>query len=75
MKNLRSLRHTTWDCKYHSVWILKYLKKLLYGHLREYHAEVFRELAFQKESGILEDHLLGTHVHMPLSIPLKYSVT
>ena len=37
--------------------------KDLCGHLRNCLGEVFRELAFQKESSILEGHLLGNHVH------------
>jgi putative transposase len=36
--------------------------------------EVFRTLAAQKESRVEEGHLLADHVHMLLSIPLKYSV-
>jgi putative transposase len=37
--------------------------------------EAFQELAFQKESGILEGHLLGNHVHMLIPIPPKYAVS
>jgi putative transposase len=36
--------------------------------------EVFRRLAQQKESQILEGHLVVDHVHMLLSIPPKYAV-
>jgi putative transposase len=35
---------------------------------------VFRELARQKESEIIEGHLMPDHVHMLISIPPKYSV-
>ena len=75
MKDIRSLRHTTWDCKYHLVWVPKYRKKVLYGQLRRYLGEVFRELAMQKERRVLEGHLLGDHVHMFVSIPPKYAVS
>jgi len=27
MDNYKKLNHTTWDCKYHLVWIWKYRKK------------------------------------------------
>jgi putative transposase len=37
--------------------------------------EVFRRLAEQKESWILEGHLMVDHVHMPISIPPKYAVS
>ena len=69
MDNYRKLNHTTWDCKYHLVWIPKYRKKIIYGHLRKYLGETLRELALHKESHILEGHLMGDHVHMLVSIP------
>ena len=36
---------------------------------------VLRKLAEQKESRILEGHLLADHVHMLISIPPKYAVS
>jgi putative transposase len=36
---------------------------------------VFKRLAEQKESKILEGHLLPDHVHMLLSIPPKFAVS
>ena len=33
MKDLSSLGHTVWDCKYHLAWVSKYRKALLYGDL------------------------------------------
>ena len=74
MNNNRKLNHTTYDCKYHLVWIPKYRKKAIYGQLRKYLGEVFRNLALQRESEIIEGHLMGDNVHMLISIPPKYSV-
>ena len=74
MSNNRKLNHTTYDCKYHIVWIPKYRKKAIYGQLRKYLVEVFRDLALQRESEILEGHLMGDHVHVLIAIPPKYSV-
>jgi len=37
--------------------------------------EIFRNLARQKESEILEGHLMLDHVHMMISIPPKYAVS
>jgi putative transposase len=42
--------------------------------LRQHLGEVFRRLAEQKESRIEEGHLLADHVHIMISIPLKYAV-
>ena len=47
MNNYNKLNHTTWDCKYHLIWIPKYRKKVIYGNLRRYLGEVLRELALQ----------------------------
>jgi len=74
MDEYQSLSHTKWECKYHVVFIPKYRRKVLYGQLRSYLGEVFRELARQKESRIEEGHLQADHVHMLLSIPPKYAV-
>jgi putative transposase len=43
--------------------------------LRKYLGEIFRELALQRESEIIEGHLMGDHVHLLISIPPKYSVS
>ena len=69
-----SLSHTRWECKYHIVFIPKCRRKALYEKLRPHLGEVFRGLARQKESVILEGHLMADHVHMLISIPPKYAV-
>lgn len=69
-----SLCHTTWDCKYHIVWIPKCRRKVLYGQLRKHLGRVLRELPRQRECVVLEGHLCIDHVHMYLAIPPKYSV-
>src|SRR5271169_6359017 len=75
MNEYESLSHTTWDCKYHVVFIPKCRRKTLYQELRRHLGEVFRRLALQKESKVEEVHLMPDHVHMLLSIPPKYAVS
>ena len=75
MNNYSKLSHTTWECKYHLIWIPKYRKKVIYGQLRKYLGEIFRDLALQRESNIIEGHLMGDHVHLLISIPPKYAVS
>jgi len=75
MDKYESLSHTKWDCKYHVVFIPKCRRRVLYGKLRRHLAEVFRDLARQKESKVEEGHLMPDHVHMMLSIPPKYAVS
>ena len=72
--NGRSAKNTAWECKYYVVWIPNCRKKLLHGQLRKSAGEVLRGLAQQKESQILEGHLMADHVHVLISIPPKYSV-
>ena len=75
MDEYESLSHTTWDCKYHVVFIPKCRRKTLYQELRRHLGEVFRRLALQRESKVEEGHLMPDHVHMLLSIPPKYAVS
>jgi len=74
MDEFQNLSHTVWECKYHVVWIPKYRKKVLYGELRKHLGSILRELATQRESSILEGHLMLDHIHVLVSIPPKYSV-
>jgi len=74
MNDASSLNHTRWECKYHIIWIPKYRKKTLFGQLRQYLGQVFRDLARSRESEVIEGHLSPDHVHMLISIPPKYSV-
>ncbi len=75
MQIYESLKHTTWECKYHVVFIPKYRRKALYAQLRRDLGAVFRDLAEQKECKVEEGHLMVDHVHMLLSVPPKYSVS
>lgn len=75
MDEAESLSHSRWDCKYHVVFIPKCRRKTLYVQLRRHLGEVFRKLAEQKESRILEGHLMPDHVHMLIAIPPKFAVS
>ncbi|APY15429.1 hypothetical protein BKD02_14010 [Brucella sp. 09RB8910] len=57
-------------CRVHA----EYRKKALFGHLRRLLGSVFHDLARRKEGWIEEGHLMPDHVHIPISIPPKYSV-
>jgi putative transposase len=74
MRDVASVGHTKWECKYHVVFTPKFRRKELYGDLRRYMGEAFHELARQRECRVEEGHLMSDHVHMLLSIPPKYSV-
>jgi len=57
------------------VWIPKCRKKVLYGEIRRHIGEIIRELARQKESLVVEGHLMPDHLHVLMAIPPKYSVS
>jgi len=48
MREVGSLNHSRWECKYHIVFIPKYRRKILFGQIRKDLAEVFHRLARQK---------------------------
>ena len=75
MQTYESLKHTTWECKYHVVFIPKCRRKVLYQGIRQELGMVFRSLAEQWECKVEEGHLMPDHVHMLLSVPPKYSVS
>jgi putative transposase len=75
MDQLESLSHSVWKCQYHVSFISKCRRRELYEGLRPHLGEVFRRLAEQKESRVLEGHLMPDHMHMLLSIPPKYAVS
>jgi len=75
MQTHESLKHTTWDCKYHVVFIPKCRRKVLYQGLRRELGKVFRSLAEQWECTVEEGRLMPDPVHMLLMIPPKHAVS
>ena len=75
MRQVGSLSHSRWECKYHVVFIPKYRKQAIFGQIRSELGELLRRLAEQKESRVEEGHLMPDHVHMMISIPPKHAVS
>jgi putative transposase len=75
MTDYNHLNHTTWDCKFHFVFIPKYRKKILFGQLRQRLGPVLHELASRKECKIEIGHMMPDHVHLLISIPPQYAVS
>lgn len=75
MNEYETLSRTTWDCKYHAVFIPKYRRKSLHLELRCHFGQVFYKLAILKEGKIEEGYLKHDHAHMMLSIRPKYAVS
>ena len=70
-----SLSHTKWMCKYRIVFTPKYRRKIIYNQIRRDIGEILRRLCEYKGAEIIEGHLMPDHVHIPVSIPPKISVS
>ena len=75
MKDMNSLSHTKWNCKYHIVFAPKYRRKALYGSNRLEIGAILRELCRWKEVTIIEAEVCPDHVHMFVEIPPKLSIS
>jgi putative transposase len=75
MQNYRKTSHTTYDCKYHIVWITKYRKKVLTGLIAERVRELIRMICKENEVEIIKGHVSKDHVHLFVSVPPQISIS
>lgn len=75
MKDIHSLLHTKWNCKYHVVFSPKYRRKLFYGEKKVEIGKILRELCKWKGVNIIEAEVCPDHVHMLVEIPPKMAVS
>jgi len=75
MKDIESLAHTKWDCKYHIVFAPKYRRQVIYGKIKKEIGQILRKLCEWKGVEIIEAEACPDHIHMLVSIPPKLSVS
>lgn len=75
MKDINSLAHTKWNCKYHIVFAPKYRRQAIFGAIKKDIGEILRKLCEYKEVEIIEANACKDHIHMLVSIPPKLSVS
>jgi len=75
MEHYRKSSHTTYDLKYHLVWITKYRKRVLGGEVAKRARELIREICRSKEVEIIKGHVSNDHVHIFVSVPPHISVS
>ena len=75
MNDTSSLAHTKWNCKYHIVFAPKYRRQIIYGKIKADIGKTLRKLCENKGVEIIEAEACPDHIHMLVSIPLKYSVS
>ncbi len=75
INDIKSLAHTTWNCKYHIVFAPKYRRKVFYKSKRLEIGQILRQLCEWKGVTIIEAEVCPDHIHMLVEIPPKYSVS
>lgn len=75
MKDMNSLAHTTWNCKYHIVFASKYRRQVIYGKYKKSIGQMTGDLCERKGVIIHETNACPDHIHMLISIPPKLSVS
>ena len=75
MNDTNSLAHTTWNCKYHIVFVPKYRRLVFFGQKRKEIGAILRQLCEWKNVEIVEAEVCPDHIHMLVRIPPKESVS
>ena len=75
MENYRKSSHSTYDIKYHIVWITKYRKPVITGKLGDRTRELIRQVCQTNEVEILAGHVSKDHVHLLVSVPPHLSAS
>ncbi len=75
MQNYRKTAHTTYDCKYHIVWITKYRKKVMVGIVAERVRDLLRFICKENDVEILKGHVSKDHVHLFISVPPHLAIS
>lgn len=75
INDIKSLAHTTWNCRYHVVFAPKYRRKVFYESKRLEIGQILRKLCEWKGVTIIEAEVCPDHIHMLIEIPPKYSVS
>ena len=75
MEHYRKSSHTTYDLKYHLVWITKYRKAVLSGDVAKRARELIREICRAQDVEIIKGHISRDHVHVFVSAPPHLSIS
>ena len=65
--------HSAYGINYHLVWIPRYRKKVLVGHVEARLKELLAEIARQYRFEILAVEVMPDHVHLFVSAPPKFA--
>ena len=72
----KKLAHSLYECKYHVVFCPKYRYKILEDEVAKYVVQQIHLLSSQKDGvEVIEINVQQDHVHLVVTIPLKYAVS
>ena len=72
---LYQLRHCTYVCQYHLVWITKYRGRVMSDkYIKQQLRNIFKSVAKWKGFKIIAWNIGDEHIHLYVIIPPKYSV-
>ena len=74
MKDINSLSHTKWNCKYHIVFSPKYRRQAIYKTIKADIGQIIRKLCEIKKVEIIQANACVDHIHMLVKIPPNISV-
>ncbi len=69
MQNYRKTSHSTYDIKYHIVWITKYRKPIMTGQIALRTRDLIRIVCSKNDVEILSGHVGKDHIHLLVSVP------
>ena len=75
MQNYRHSSHSTYDIKYHLVWITKYRKAILTGIYAEAARDIIRDICKANDVEILKGHISKDHIHLLVSAPPHIAIS
>lgn len=75
MQNYRKSAHSTYDIKYHIVWITKYRKAIIMGEIAHRTREIIRQICGANDVEILAGHVGKDHIHLLVSVPPHLSAS
>ncbi|MEK5329980.1 IS200/IS605 family transposase [Lysinibacillus sp. FSL W8-0992] len=73
--DIKSLEHTTWNCKYHIVFVPKYRRQVIYRQIKAEIGRILRQLCERKGVEIVEAAACADHIYMFVNIPPKLSIS
>ena len=74
-REIRTLTHSFYDCKYHIVFTPKYRGKILKGQVAKEIRRIIRLVCKRKGFEIIEGRICTDHIHLVVLIPPKHSVS